>query len=71
MDQASAFSSCVIWKCVCRSARERYGWCRMSCEFISEMRVNSHSPILEMSLNDVSVRGYVRWKLFLALGSGE
>jgi hypothetical protein len=26
----------------------------MSCEFISEMRVNSHSPILEMSLKDVS-----------------
>jgi hypothetical protein len=27
----------------------------MSCEFISEMRVNSHSPILDMSLKEASV----------------
>lgn len=30
----------------------------MSCEFISDISVNSHSPILDMSLNDVSAQGF-------------
>lgn len=56
MDHASAFSSCVSWNCTWSSLRLRYGWCRINCEFISEIRLNSHSPILEMSLKDVSAQ---------------